>query len=268
MPGFRNYKKTSKKSKKSTCGKRSSKPRVVSSTVKSYVKSMIHKQIENKVLGYQETNISIAYVGSVTSPTYLNLCPNISQGTTAATRNGDEVTIVKGRIRGFVNLYPYNVTTNVLNSPIKIKMWLCRRKSGTGLLSGVLTPPTITSWNNFFQVANVSTGFTGGILDTIKYPNNETFTVFSTKTLELCPNMVNVSTNASQMLGASGRVSAPFSFDFGKHLGKLKYNDSQNVPTNKELFLVFQSVLADGSIPLVGSFAELHAVTEWEFEDA
>lgn len=264
------YKKKVTRKPKSFRGKRSRRPRRsgVSSGVKSYVKKMIHTQIENKTLGYGETNIQLNYAGSVTSPTYLNLCPNISQGVTAGTRQGDEVNIVKGTVRGCVNLYPYNATTNVSNCPIIIKMWLCRRKQGTGNMAGTLTPPTISTWNNFFQVANVAQGFSGGILDTLKYPNKETFTIFGTKTVTLSMNAVNVFSNTLQTLPTSGRVTAPFSFSFAKHLGKLKYNDSQNTPTNKELFLVFQTVLADGSIPLVGSFAEVHSVVEWEFEDA
>lgn len=262
-------KRVAKKTKRASRGKRSYRSRkAVSVGVKSYVKKMIHSQIENKVLGYAETNIQLNYAGSATSPTYLNLCPNISQGITAGTRNGDEVSIVKGRIRGSVNLYPYNATTNVSNCPIIIKMWLCRRKQGTGNLAGTLTPPTITTWNNFFQIANVSQGFTGGILDTYKFPNKEAFTIFATKTIQLSMNPVNVFSNTAQTLPTSGKVMAPFSFDFTKHLGKLRYNDSQNTPTNKELFLVFQTVLADGSIPLVGSFAEVHSIVDWEFEDA
>lgn len=265
----RTYKKKRPSSKKASRGKRSVRPRIVSSTVKSYVKKMIHKQIENKQTGFSETNVNLNYAGSITSPTYLNLIPNISQGLSEGNRIGDEITVVKATVRGFVNLLPYNSTTNAQIAPVKVKMWLCRRKNGTNNLGGVLVPPVSATWGNFFQVANVSSGFTGGMLDMLKYPNNEAFTIFATKTIELANNAPNLGLgNTAGIYPTSGKVSAPFSFSFAKHLGKLKFNDSVNVPTNKEIFLVFQTVYADGSIPLVGTFCEVHSVCEMEFEDA
>lgn len=263
MP-IRNYRKTSKKTKKSFRSKRPKKSRGVSLGVKKYVKKIISKNIENKVISAYDTNKTLQYAGALIQPTYLFLTPNLSQGLGA--RLGNEINMVKGIIKGYVNILPYNITSNPMTSPVYVKMWLCKRKTGSVEISG---GPGAAAFNTFFQSGISSSGFQGNMLDMTFNNNKDYWTIFNTKTIQLSPSMINISTPTSQTLPTSSNVSVPFNFSFAKHLGRMKFNDTSSVCTNKELFLVFQTVYADGTyLSLGGPFCEIHYCVEWEYEDA
>ena len=264
MP-FRNYRKSSKKVKKSFRGKRSAKPRGVTSTVKSYVKKMIHSQIENKIMNTVALNIPLIQASGSIYPTVVTLVPPCAIGTATNNRIGNEITIVKATIKGYCNNLYYNATTNPSNCPTYVKMWLCRRKTGSVEISGV---PSTANFNNFFQSGATSLPFQSNMLDMCLRNNKDYWTVLTTKTFQIA-NCTTALGYANYLVPGSSKVSQPFSFSFAKHIGKLKYNDSYgNIATNKELFLVFQTVASDGSSTASQSFAEIHYNIEWEFEDA
>ena len=256
----RNYKRSTRPYKKRVYKRRAA-PKKKSFVAR--VKKIIHSQLENKVTSYAQANLTLANaITAGPNPTYLTMIPTMSQGTNAAQRIGNEIRVVKAHIKGFVNLLPYSSVSNPQLSPAYVKMWLCARKQ-TNI--GTTGYPTTTDWNTFFQSGSSSLGFQGNMLDMCLKNNRDYWTIYKTKTLQLTNNNIAVSGGAA--FGGSGRFSIPFSFNFVKHVGKLKYNDSTTIPNNKELFLVFQAVNSDGSLSAV-SLCEQHSVTEWEYEDA
>lgn len=232
------------------------------------VKRVIHSQMEDKFNSLASANTAINFAGSVTNPTFINLLPQPSQGTGAHNRIGNQIRVTKSTIRGMVNLLPYNATSNPCDVPIYLKMWICRRKSNN---IGDGDVPTSSDWAQFFQVGTVTAPFQSTILDMLLDTNTEYWTVYRQKMVQLsnysAQNNLATTTLATTLTPMSGKVSIPFSFDITKYLGLLKYNDTTSNPCNKELFLVFQGVRADGTTG-AGSFAETHFVIDHKYEDA
>ena len=226
------------------------------------VKKIIHSQMENKCSSGYAANQTIAYAGSVTDPTRLILTPAITQGAGVNQRIGNMVRITKATVRGYVNLKPYNSLSNPQNAPTYVKMWLCRRQTTNLTISSA---PVTTDYANFFQQGNSVLPFQSNMLDMLLFPNKDYWNVFATKTFQLS-NLISSNT----LMPSSSSVSRYFQFDLTKHLGLLKFNDNNAsyLPTNKELFLVFQIVPADGSTLAVLDAAEYHYGVEYQFEDA
>ena len=236
------------------------------STFAKKVKKIIHSQLENKVSTGYNANQSIAYAGSVTDPTRLILVPAITQGAGVNQRIGNTVRVVKAMVRGFVNLKPYAAVGNQQLVPLYVKMWLCRRVD-TNLTQA--SAPTTTDYAQFFQQGNSVLPFQSNMLDMLLFTNKDYWTVFKTKTIQL-GTLTNPSGSNSTLLAGNSNVSVPFSFDLTKHLGLLKFNDNNAsyLPTNKELFLVFQCVPADGSTLGALDATEYHYTVEYQYEDA
>lgn len=230
------------------------------------VKRVIHRISEKKVQSVPIANNSINYASAALNPTILSLMPTPTVGTSVQQRIGNQIMVTKSTIRGFVNLLPYNATTNALVSPIKVKMWLCARSKSNRGVSGL---PIATDFANFFQSGSTSLGFQSNVLDMMLHSNKDYWTVYSTKQFELSYQIGGINSNQSGYLQPpSGKVSVPFSFNLTKRLGKLKYNDDGLYPTNKELYLVIQTVRADGQTDAAGTtYAEYHAVVEHRYED-
>lgn len=232
------------------------------------VKRVIHRLAENKVQSIPYANNSLINAGSSVNPYYISLMPTPVQGTSVQERIGNNINVVKSTIRGFVNLLPYNSTTNDLQCPIKVKMWLCSRKKTN---RAITSAPIAADFNNFFQSGSTSLGFQSNILDMLLHNNKDWWNIYATKTFELSPNLLGQTFATSTFIQSpSGKMSMPFSFDLTKHLGALKYNDSGTYPTNKELYLVFQTVRADGAVQTTPTpvYAEVHAIVEHNYEDS
>lgn len=233
------------------------------SFVKS-VKKVINSQIESKVDSDYGSNLALNCATTLLSPTFYAMHPTPSSTSTGQSgRIGNEITVTGAVVRGRINCLPYNATTNPFESPIIVKMWLCRRKNSSVGING---NPTLAQFNQFFQAGSTTNGFGNGILDILFQVNRDYWTVVGQKQIQVQPWGLTTSTGIG---GGSEKVSVPFSFSFAKHLGKLKYNDSGTDPTNKELFLVFQTVYSNGVTPPSGvTMAEVHFDTEYIYKDA
>lgn len=233
------------------------------------IKKVLHSQVENKKRNDFSVNLSLAYAGSITNPTYINLTPNPLTGTSVTGRIGNQIRVVKGLIRGYVNVLPYNATTNTQVSPIMVKMWLCARVQTNSATPGGGVPGT-NDFANFFQTGSSSAGFQSNMLDMLLYPNTDYWKVYATKTMTLQNGYYSGATApTTAVIGSNYAIGAPFSFRYEKHLGLCKFNDNSSFPQNKELFLVFQPVYADGSSSMSAlTLAECHYTVDLEYEDA
>ena len=63
-------------------------------------------------------------------------------------------------------------------------------------------------------------------------------------------------------------MSVPFQFNFGRKLGKLVYDEDTTYASNRNMFIVFQVVAANGSNSGGQIMAEYHYTTRVEYEDA
>lgn len=227
------------------------------------VKSIISRQAENKVWADYGANLAIQSA-SATVPQARNLLPLLSPGTGVSSRIGNEVRVKTAYIRGHVNLLPYNVSTNFNALPCYVKMWLCSsRQINTQSISATSIATT------FFEAGATSTGFQGNMLDIDFSPNKDVWIVHSTKTVKLGAGYVTSA--GSPVSGGSyfdnSPMSVPFQFNYGKKCGTLKYDESITNATNKNMFLVFQVVPANGDGGSLNNMAEFHYTTRVEYED-
>lgn len=232
-------------------------------SIATFVKSIISRQAENKIWADYGVNQPIVCCNSGI-PTAKNLLPTLSPGTGIQARVGNEVRVRTAYIRGHVNLLPYNVTSNPSPLPAYVKMWIC---SGKILNTTNLGATNIAT--TFFEAGGASAGFQGNMLDIDFSPNKDMWTVHYTKTVKIGAGFVLSS--GSPVQGGSyfdnSPMSVPFQFRFSKKLATLKYEESITSPTNKNLFIVFQCVPADGSTATNQQIAEFHYTTRVEYED-
>lgn len=227
------------------------------------VKSVISRQAENKVWADYGVNQTITSAAG-TNPIARNLLPTLSPGTGIQGRVGNEIRVKSGYVRGHCNLLPYNASTNSLPLPCYIKMWVCS--------SRLLNTTSISATNistTFFEAGGTSAGFQGNMLDIDFSTNKDMWVVHYTKTIKLGAGYVLSAT--SPVSGGSffdnSSMSLPFQFNFGKKINGLKYEESITSPTNKNMFLVFQVVSADGAAAGGQVMAEFHYTTRVEYED-
>ena len=244
---------------------RKARPTKISKAVKSYVKKAIHRNEENKVFINYAANQSITTAGAGSNPTAINLVPLPVQGNTQNTRIGNTIKVVKGFVRGHVNLLPYSSTVNPNVGPCYVKMWLCSNKTiNTTAISGT------NCSNDFFELGGSTTGFQGNMLDMELTNNRDNWTIYKTKTFELgtTSNDTLIGQVQSRIASDNSRFTRPFYFSFGRHMRKqIKFNDTQLAPTNINMFLLFQVVYADGSSTAITP-AEYHYTSRVEYEDA
>lgn len=230
------------------------------------VKQVMHRLAENKNQVIPQLNNAINFASTSVSPSFISLTPTPLQGTTQQQRIGNQINVVKSSVKGFVNLLPYNAVTNQLFSPVKVKMWLVSRQRSNRQISG---QPILQDWNNFFMQGSTSLGFQSNLLDIMLPVNKDYWICHAYRQVELSYTIGGINpSSAGILMNPSGKVSVPFNFDITRHLKTLKYNDDGLYPTNKELYLVFQAVRADGQgDPVNTQLAEFHYITDHRYED-
>lgn len=233
------------------------------------------RTIRRVVRGMAETKRQLAYyvnqplsIGDNTILPYIvTLAPALAQGAEDNRRIGNEITVVSGTVSGYVNMLPYNATTNTFPS-LKVRMMVVSYKNRNVSAN---SDPTLVSadFSTFFNNQASGIPFQGTILDMFGEVNKERWTLHSEKIVDL--TLGGSSTTYPDATGPhqSGTYQKAFKFYFGKHLGKLKYDDSvgSQFPTNKNLFLIVQPVRSDGTGREVGAVAELHYKLDIRYKD-
>lgn len=264
------------KSKKNT--KRSNRRPLRNKTVKkrasnnklatrSYVKRMIHTNIENKKAQDYAVNQGLATAVNPGAPKTIFLLPKLSQGVTGGSttgRLGNEVRLTKGVITGRVNILPYNATSNPLCTQL-VKIWLLSYKPQN------VTTTSDVEWSKFFEVGNTAAGFQSDPLDMMLQVNKDLFVVHEIRQFKVGSTSQSSLTNSGALqYYDNSPMSKGFYFNWGKYCKtKLKYDDNVSTsPTNRNFMLVFQSVNADGSATDNKTPCEFHYVNNMEYEDA
>lgn len=233
----------------------------VSKGVRSYVKRAIKGSAETKTFIEAHVNQSITGASSSSAPTYRNLLPQITQGVGKSQRVGNAVSVSSGTIKGRVNILPYNSLTNPAPAPVLIKMWLL-----SSIVTNAPAVGTIASWSSFFDINNSSQGFQNNVLDLYLPTNKDLWRIHATKQVKIGASASSNAIPSPNSFYDSSPMSVPFSFSYGKHIKTLKYDDTTAPPTNKNLFLLFQVVNADGTNTSLIS-AEYHAVNIINYKD-
>jgi len=246
--------------KKSVRGRRVG-ARKVSKGVRTYVKRAIKATAETKSFIDYGANQSIAGASASTAPTTRNLVPQITQGVGKSQRIGNSVSVSSAMIKGRVNILPYNSITNPAPAPVLIKMWLL-----SSIVTNAPNVGTVGAWSSFFDINNSSIGFQTTPIDLLFPVNKDLWRVHSTKQIKIGATAASNAIPSPNSFYDNSPMSVPFQFNFGKHIKILKYDDTTAPATNKNLYVLFQVVNADGSSTALTS-AEYHYVTTINYKD-
>lgn len=218
--------KGTKKGKKSKMGR--SKPKV-SEPVKSYVKQMLSKNVEEK---YQSSPI-----GSETAIVYNNgaviefgvnhignVFDEVEQGVGQGQRIGNEITIKKWIVRGTV-VPSGDLSTVIQNTSIgTLDLYIGYRRDFEQVPNNL---------DQFYQDGNTSFPPTGEFTDHLYYVNNDLYVILKHWRVKLGPAQNTTSTSNNDY-----QLTFDFSYDLCKKAFKnyrVKYTDTQVDPTDLKL---------------------------------
>jgi len=226
------------------------------------VKSVLSRQAENKAWFDYGANQSIICT-AVSTPTNKNLLPQLAQGVSKSQRVGNEIRVKSGYVKGHVNILPFDSITNNLPVPCYVKIWILSQKI---VNTNSLASTTIAS--NLFDTVSSAVGMQGNMLDIDFTLNKDSWISHGSKTLKLGSGYPS----ATGPVGTAGYydnspMSLPFYFNFGKYIKSLKFDDTTTVPTNRNMWIAFQVVPANGATATGQIMAEFHYSTRVEYED-
>lgn len=239
------------------------KPVTSRQAVTRIVKSVISRQAENKSWFDYGLNQSIVISSGGGTPTFKNLLPQLSQGSSASNRIGNEVRVKSAYVRGHVNILPFENTTNPLPVPLYVRMWVLSAKA---INTNNLALTTIGS--NFIDLVSSASVLQGNMLDIDFAINKDAWTVHASKIVKIgAGSYVSTGPIGQASYFDNSPMSVPFYFNYGKFIKTLKYDDSGPIPTNRNMFLVFQAVSANGASGGGYLPAEFHYTTRVDYED-
>ena len=233
----------------------------VNDKLKKYVQRAISKRTENKKYVAYAANNSIFTAGPTSAPSGINLLPVIAQGLGQAGRLGNEISIRKAVLKIRFNPKP---NTNVSPLPLILKCWLCSYKIENA------SALALADYSNFFDTGNSSIGFQNNTLDLVLPVNTDEWTLYKTWEIKLGVSGVSAGYTSAANVFDNSPFSDGFVIDYADKLkSALKYDDSVNTCTNRNMFLIIQAVAADGSGPAEGlAIAEYHYTLNISYEDA
>lgn len=239
----------------------------VSKCVKRFVKSTIHKQIENKYFTRYQNLASVPTASSGTAFFQIDISnPAISQSATSSGRVGNQIKVLKANLIMDFNLTPYNAVTNPNPCPCYIKLWLVSYR-----LENQLTSLSTTICNTFFKTNNGNIGPQANLLDLNFEVDTELFKVHKSRLITL-GQTGGVGTSAYYSTTStldSNKSTARVIFPCGKLLGMLRFNDaSTTYTTNKNLWLLAQPVNANGLASTNLTMVQCTWAINYHYEDA
>ena len=237
------------------------------------IKSVIHRQAENKVVEYSPVGAQPLYNSSVTAAwNAANVIPltpytsymNIVQGTGQGDRIGNRISTRKVFIK-FV-MYPaaYDVTLNPLPAPQDVRIMIVKWKD---------TPTKLiddTTYGNLFQNGDSATGPIGNLTDTIRDINKDKYTVCYDKVVKVGNAISSASgpfSGAEYYANNDYKLNVIRKIDVTKWCPKqILFNDNTSLPETPVLQMVIFPISADGSI---NSFKPIYWFyqTHYEYED-
>lgn len=251
--------------------KKVTKPKV-SLAVKKYVKSSLHRQIENKLYEIQWSQALGGYANSNTLYAF-PLTPytgglSISQGVTSSSRTGNQIK-PRSLIWNFcLTNQSYNATTNPSPQPCIVEIFICSLK---GEASAMPNSIDITS---LFQLNNAAVPPTGSVYDLTQPVNKDYFICYKRMRFKV----------GFAISGGTGSVANLQSFsnnDFKllvnhkanlfKHCPKtMVFPDASTTPTSRCLFALINVMPAIGNTAFAGTVQPLRldSTIHFEYEDA
>ena len=228
-----------------------------SKAVKRYVKSAIHRQLENKRFTIESsdtlaapsnpTNFQAGNIFQLTPSSATNSWYTIPQGTGQGARVGNRINLRSAVFRYVMYPLGYNVTSNPNPKPLDLQILIFSMKRG------VLGLTVADAWNVFngsiFANGSSSNGTVNNLFDMVSVANSEVIQLHYRRNLKLSPSefytpnatQVNYNNN-DYKYNCIGKINVT------KYLPKhIVFNDTDNSSTSKQVFMVITPYNADGT---------------------
>lgn len=231
------------------------------------VKKVITGFAEKKQTTTCQVNSSITTADTSVLISYIPLCPSISQTAAENGRVGNQIRVSYGQIAGYINMLPQSLNNTFANLKVRLFLVSMKNRNTTTSFNESLTTADLQT---FFDNGANGVPFQGTMFDILSEVNKEQWTLHAQKTLTLSLGGSNTTYPiTTSPISGSGSYQQFFKFNYGKHLGKLIYNDSvgSQFPTNKNLYLFMQAVSSDGSSRQAGPVAEAHYKIDTRYTD-
>jgi len=231
--------------KRAAGGKRTS----VSAGVKSYIKRTIHSQIENKSA---QVNQQISFGSYAESPD-LNAFPmlpqtgywTIGQTVGAGGRLGNQIKVRSVHLNYILRPNPYDASFNFNPTPCHVCLYLGYVKNAPSYV------PVNADFTHFYQSGSSSIAPFGTLKDTV-CPINKDYWVIKKRWHHKIGYAINDGTGAQS--GQQFLANNDFQMNVVKRLDitkmctkTLTFNDGSGGITNKNLYFMYEAVLANGN---------------------
>lgn len=187
----------------------------------------------------------------------------IPQGTGQGERIGNRIRTHSCMLRGIIYPQPYDATLNPVPSPQEIRVWFFSKK---------FTSETPTTLPNFFQSANSSSAPVGTLIDLTRKINTDVYTYLGHRTWKLGFQVYGGSGNTIQQQYYNNndfKYNIKYTINLTKMIPKLiKFNDTDNQPTSKSVFMFWESVNANGFTQTTTTIpAEMQYTLDYTYTD-
>lgn len=243
----------------------------VSTTVKSFVKSAIAKQTENKTASV-EANINF---GSILQNATMNAYPmlpytgylTIPQGVTQGTRIGNICKVKRVTLNYTLLPLGYNITTNPNMLPFTVVLYLGAVKQYKGLL------PQSSDVALLYQLGASTVAPSGTLSDLIYNINKDNWDMKKVWTHKIgyAANEWNGGSSTNQYYTNNDfKLNAFRRMDITKHCAKtMKFNDSIATQQGNNLFFMFQTIQSNGTAaPATVQQCNIRFFVTIDYEDA
>lgn len=232
--------------------------------LKSLVRTAIQSQTEVKQWSLYGANqaMQTGNAGAI-YPFQLYIAPQLSQGLGDGQRVGDEVNIKSGKMTLFVNLLPYNATTNPNPCPFWVRVWIVSYKKQQ--TNSIAATDILSS---FFRVPTTSLSFQSNMLDMALEVNRESWTVHSERLIRVgstAPSTTGPVSSGSYFDSSVASVNLDFTLPLR---GPLVFNDGGTTASNKNLWLLMQTVPMNGTNNSSYFSAECHYNISFDYTDS
>lgn len=227
-----------------------------SNAVKQYVDKVISRKIETKMTDVE--NVGRIVYANISATDVYSLIPQLSQGTSEATRIGNKVNCVGLNLR--MNLYCLNISNTTPPTYFDIYIFKMKNKQVSG---GV---PTSTDMAQFLEDGSSSKQYVGTSLDGMRYLNNDMFTIcYRRRVLLYNPYSTGISSTASI------NPSKMFNINLTKYVkNSWLFNDgASSLVENDNLYLAIGATLTNGTtLPINTPFGFYDCLVQAKYKDA
>jgi hypothetical protein len=244
----------------------------VSVAVQKYVNKSIARNIENKMVQIQYSASLLGYAGTLTMNQF-PLTPyagfmTIAQGVSQNARLGNEIRVKKLMYKYVLRPLAYDVTVNPSPQPVEVQIIFANVKNYPASIPGV------TDYQNLYQLNGTSTPPTGALEDLCQPFNKDYWNI-----LKVVRHKIGYSDNFGTGANASTQYYSNNDFKLNVvrrvNVTKLapkiiKFNDTNNTPTSRGLFVFFNVIPAGQSAPFGAGInpIRLHSYVTLDYEDA